>query len=796
MSRVIIHRTSAAVLLALCAAGCWAAAGITITSTTLPKGEVNWPYSATLAAAGGSPPYHWLIDNGGLPDGLTRSNETIKGTPTRAGAFSFTAHVTDSSGAIANPVKVSVQILPALAVTTTSLPDGSYLVPYTPTQLAASGGVPPYTWSPFFGAYPPGLNPVTGDGTISGTPTSGADGAGHIYQFQVQVTDSIKAVVTVTLTIKVISGLVISTDPTLPDGLVGAPYSPVQLVAQLGSGALTWQNFVGQPPSGMALSPAGTISGTPQTPGTFKFTVRVTDASGAIAMKQFTITILAQALQITTQAQLPQGTVGVPYTFGFSASGGAPPYTWTQGSGNLPGGLRFNAGPGTITGVPTKAGTFTFGVTVQDNDNNKIPTSDFAITIQPGPAILPVSCPNGTAGIRYSCQLTASGGQPPYSWSICGGSPGPDFTIDPGSGLITGIPRVNLAQNLSFTVCVKDQQGATGSQNYTVGINTLTVNTATLPNGTVGMPYSQTLLASGGTTPYQWTVKSGSLPNGLTLDPNSGQITGTPQLKNFFVFTVAATDQSGTSATKDFSIQVDAPDFTSNLSVSGLPATLAPNRQLQISIGLDKSYPLDTHGIMTLSFQPSIQGISDDPSLMFDNGSRAVNYTIAANSVNALFDTQKDTVGMNGSTTAGSVVLTLTLFAQSQQLVPNVSTSATFRGVIPQQAPAIQSVTTTATAAGFNVVITGFSTARAASSAVFTFTANSGVNCTCGPFTVPTADAATAWFGSSQSLQFGGMFTYTQPFTAQNAFSSLQKVVVSLTNSIGTSPDFSYYIPH
>ncbi len=80
-----------------------------------------------------------------------------------------------------------------------------------------------------------------------------------------------------------------------------------------------------------------------------------------------------------------------------------------------------------------------------------------------------------------------------------------------------------------------------------------------LPNGTVSVPYNQTLAATGGAPPYAWSIVSGSLPDGLSLDANSGAITRTPTSATTATFTVQVTDRIGTTATQQFTLSVVAP---------------------------------------------------------------------------------------------------------------------------------------------------------------------------------------------------------------------------------------------
>jgi hypothetical protein len=101
-------------------------------------------------------------------------------------------------------------------------------------------------------------------------------------------------------------------------------------------------------------------------------------------------------------------------------------------------------------------------------------------------------------------------------------------------------------------------EGVSGTANMDV-IPGLVITTVSLPDATVGAAYDQTVQASGGTMPYTWSIALGSLPNGLSLDPSTGEITGTPNSTGLSSFTVQVTDSSSPMETynQNLSIQVD-----------------------------------------------------------------------------------------------------------------------------------------------------------------------------------------------------------------------------------------------
>ena len=348
------------------------------------------------------------------------------------------------------------------------------------------------------------------------------------------------------------------TTPSLPNGANGVGYSQT-LAATGGTSPYTFTLDSGNLPGGLGLSPGGTISGTPNAPGSFGFVVKVTDSGNPAqsSTKGFTITI-ASPVAVTT-GSLSAGVKGKAYSQTLAASGGTTPYTWSLAAGSLPPGTSLNSTTGTIAGSPTTVGTYGFTVRVTDSSApSQSATRAFSVAVATQLKISTGNLPAGTVAETYSQTLAASGGTAPYAWSIASGALPPGLTLTASTGRISGTPTT--VGTFSFTARVTDTGPPvqTVTKNMSIKITVLAVSTTSLPGVTRGQTYSQTLKASGGTTPYSWSIVSGSLPPGLSLASSTGKITGTATTAGTYAFTVKVTDSGSPaqSATKALSIKI------------------------------------------------------------------------------------------------------------------------------------------------------------------------------------------------------------------------------------------------
>jgi hypothetical protein len=377
---------------------------------------------------------------------------------------------------------------------------------------------------------------------------------------------------------------------TLLPAVVGTAYAQAVTMAG-GTAPLTYGVSLGALPPGLSLIAAnGAITGTPAAPGTFEFTIQVTDAAAFQVSRTFTIAV-SRALTIATDAALATGAVGRPYSAPLLAQGGTPPYpAWTLLTGALPPGLALNAATGVISGTPTAQGNYAFVIQVRDAAGQTT-QKGFTLVINAGLAIVSVGqLESGTIGAPFSLLLAASGGSPPYTWRIESGALPPGLTLNTATGAVTGSPSAEGTFN--FAVEVRDSAGQTARTPLTLTvISTLSITTgAQLPAGTVRASYSARLVAAGGTAPYTgWRVVSGTLPPGLSLIPTTGELTGTPTQAGDFVFTAAVSDAANRTVSKQFALTVNPPGLaiTTAAALPGATYGSAYSQTLQADGGIE-----------------------------------------------------------------------------------------------------------------------------------------------------------------------------------------------------------------
>ncbi|WP_369944859.1 putative Ig domain-containing protein [Xanthomonas medicagonis] len=373
---------------------------------------------------------------------------------------------------------------------------------------------------------------------------------------------------TFTVSLSAASGQTVTVNYATADGTAtaGSDY-----VAR--SGTLTFA------PGVTAQSVAVTVNGDTAVEPNETFNVGLSGASNAsIARATGTGTILNDDAVVTiSPASLPTATAGTAYSQTLTASGGTAPYGFAVTAGALPAGLTLNTA-GVLSGTPTASGSFNFTATATDSAGS--PTSGnraYTLTVAAPTLTLPATTlPGGTAGQAYSAAINpATGGIAPYTYAVSAGALPAGVTVNSATGALSGTPTA--VGNFSFTLVATDSTTGVAGQaarSYTLAIvaPTLAIAPPTLPAGSVGSAYSQTLSASGGTAPYSYTLSAGALPAGLTLT-TGGALSGTPTVAGNFAFTVSVTDAGGFGATQAYTLAIASPTLT--IAPPTLPAGVA-----------------------------------------------------------------------------------------------------------------------------------------------------------------------------------------------------------------------------
>ncbi|HTS11010.1 MAG TPA: Ig domain-containing protein [Candidatus Limnocylindrales bacterium] len=335
------------------------------------------------------------------------------------------------------------------------------------------------------------------------------------------------------------------------------------------------------------LSPSATSNPVTYTaPSGLSSSLSVTLTASAVAntgiTKTATITV-ELPITFTTTSPLPGGSNGVPYSQSIVVTGGVSPlkFSLAPGSAALPAGLTLNQ-TGTITGTPSgpvsgQPNPSVFTVQVTDSSTQPISaTQQYSITISPAPtlsitAVSPLQ--SGFVNANYSTAINTSGGVTPFHWQILSGALPPGLALNPQTGLITGVPTSSAGSPYSFTIQVTDSTLPTSQvQSKALSIpiqqpQPLSISPSSLPAGKTATPYSTALSASGGIPPYTWKITSGQLPAGLSFNPTSGAISGTPILVGSSAFSLQVTDSEvvPASTSANYSISVAAGSNNNSL---------------------------------------------------------------------------------------------------------------------------------------------------------------------------------------------------------------------------------------
>jgi hypothetical protein len=502
----------------------------------------------------------------GLPVGLSLNTQTglISGLPTGTGTSSATIVASNVTGSdtkvvsfVINPPAPVVSSAVAAAGRVSTLFNFRLAASNTPTSFSAAD-------------LPPGLSLASATGVISGTPTqagvydvivtaTNAGGTGS-STLQITIEPPLNApTFTGSTALSAVQGVAFSFTPAFS----GAPFTAAFTATGL--------------PAGITLSSAslGTISGTPTVTGTFAVTLTATNAGGSKSIEFALVVNPAPSAPVVKSASAVFASVGTAFSFSLTSQG-TPAATSYQATVLPSNGLSLNSATGVISGTPTQPGTLTLQVSAA-NGVGSGPASALVITINPSPlapVISSMPLATGQVGVAFNYQLTASNS--PTSFLQTVGTLPAGLSVNLTTGLISGTPTEAGEKRVWFA-----GDSTTNGRGFAMEVTFRIAPAATAPvvnsngsiAGQVGLPFQYQISATN--TPDSFAAST--LPDGLSLSPASGLISGIPTKAGVYSVTLTAIKGTATSDAKTLAITIQpapaTPVITSPLSALGRAGT-------------------------------------------------------------------------------------------------------------------------------------------------------------------------------------------------------------------------------
>jgi len=512
-----------------------------------------------------------------------------------------------------------------------------------------------------------------GTATLAGTPAAGTGGT---YALSIKAHNGIGTDATQSFTLTVDQAPAITSATSTTFSVGGAGTFSVTTTG-FPTPALT---ETGALPTGVTFKDNGngtaTLAGTPAagTAGTYPLTLKASNGVGSNATQTFTLTV--DTAPVITSASSTTFTVGSPGTFTVTTTGTPTPSI--TGTGALPSGVTFTDngnGTATLAGTPAAGtgGTYSLSIKAQNGVGTNA-TQTFTLTVDQAPAITSANNTAFTVGAAGTFTVTTTG-YPEPALSETGTLPSGVTFTDNGNGTATlaGTPAAGTAGTYPIMLTANNGVGSNGTQGFTLTINPAPVavgitTTSPLTAATQGTAYGVNVTASGGVTPYTWTLATGSnLPPGLTLTSStpSATISGTPTATGTFQFTLKVTDSTTPTA------QTATATFL--VTVTGSSTFTCPS---PVNLTLCGTYVFGIRG-----FDGSGKTIVFGVSFVADNLGNIISGTEAANGATNGYSTTTITGGsyVMDSSGDGRGVLTL---------ISSTAAAATFRFTLESNANA------------------------------------------------------------------------------------------------------------
>ena len=526
-------------------------------SATVIQGQTA---TFTVAASGNpAPSYQWYF-NGSALNGATSPTLTL-GNAQSGVAGSYAVIVTNSVGSVTsasavltvNPAApVIVSPLTAAAVSGAAF---NYLIATNPaaTSFTAIG-------------LPTGLTFSATGGNISGVPTQ--TGAFTVTIGAANVTGA----VTASLVLTVQSPPPVITSGAAASGQVGSGFT---YTTQASNNPTSYSITSGALPAGLTLNAqTGVINGTPTQSGLFFATLTATNATGSVSLPLNLTINPAPLAPVFSGNSNPGGTQGTVFSYTPSFTNNVTGYalvSLANGSpSTLPTGLNFSTTTGAVNGTPSQVGVF--NLALQATGSGGSATAQITLTINPAPTaptVTSASTATATVGSTFTYATTVS--TTATAFAVTGLPTG--LSIDPAGGSITGTPSVPGTYNVGITATNAVGTGPTALLVLTVNPSALAPVITSSPalTGTVGTAFSSTVAASN--SPTSFTITSGTLPAGLSLDAPSGNITGNPTQVTTTTVWIAGSNGNGLGPSLGILVTIQpaptVPTITSNGTAAG-----------------------------------------------------------------------------------------------------------------------------------------------------------------------------------------------------------------------------------